>query len=119
MIGTQVGGGAALSSVIERRHYADSPIGKCGAFTQVGGSISGGLRYFTCLIDGACAVDERTGRRAPRFRVEMPGHPILGDGKADNQNGAIPFTRGTILQMIDANQESESSLSPPPPRAYG
>jgi len=73
--------------------------------TQVGGSISGGLRYFTCLVDGACAVDERTGRRAPRFRVEMPGHPILGDGKADNQNGAIPFTRGTILQMIDANQE--------------
>ena len=30
--------------------------------------------------------------------------PILGDGKGDNQNSAIPFTRGTYVQCIDANQ---------------
>ena len=31
--------------------------------------------------------------------------PILGNGKSDNQNCALPFTRGPILQAIDCNQE--------------
>ena len=31
-------------------------------------------------------------------------YPILGDGKGDNQNTAVPFTRGTYVQCIDANQ---------------
>ena len=39
-----------------------------------------------------------------RFRVELPGYPILGDGKGDNQNHAIPFMRGVFTQCIDANQ---------------
>jgi hypothetical protein len=36
--------------------------------------------------------------------VELPGYPILGDGKGDNQNHAMPFMRGTLAQCIDANQ---------------
>eukprot|EP00927_Polykrikos_kofoidii_P035101 TRINITY_DN29664_c0_g2_i1.p1 TRINITY_DN29664_c0_g2~~TRINITY_DN29664_c0_g2_i1.p1 ORF type:complete len:2088 (+),score=251.91 TRINITY_DN29664_c0_g2_i1:26-6289(+) len=61
-------------------------------------------RYFSCLIDRNCGVDKSTGRRIPRFRVELPGFPILGDGKGDNQNHAIPFSRGAFIQCIDANQ---------------
>jgi len=60
-------------------------------------------RYFSCLIDKDCPMDG-AGRRQPRLRVELPGFPILGDGKGDNQNHAIPFTRGMFIQAIDANQ---------------
>lgn len=60
-------------------------------------------RYFSCLIDKTCA-DGQDGRKHPRLRIELPGYPILGDGKSDNQNHAIPFMRGTLAQCIDANQ---------------
>ncbi|TPX39174.1 1,3-beta-glucan synthase [Synchytrium endobioticum] len=35
----------------------------------------------------------------------LPGLPILGDGKSDNQNHSIIFTRGEVIQLIDANQD--------------
>jgi hypothetical protein len=40
-------------------------------------------RYFSCLIDPGCAREGL--RRKPRLTVELPGFPILGDGKGDNQ----------------------------------
>lgn len=60
-------------------------------------------RYFSCLLDSSCAV-RADGKRTPLLRIELPGYPILGDGKSDNQNHAIPFTRGSFAQCIDANQ---------------
>ncbi|RLN10566.1 hypothetical protein BBJ28_00026596, partial [Nothophytophthora sp. Chile5] len=39
------------------------------------------------------------------YRYELPGNPILGEGKPENQNVALPFTRGEYLQTIDMNQE--------------
>ena len=39
------------------------------------------------------------------FRVKLPGNPILGEGKPENQNHAIIFTRGRYLQAIDMNQD--------------
>ena len=39
------------------------------------------------------------------FRVQLPGNPILGEGKPENQNHAIIFTRGEHVQAIDMNQE--------------
>ncbi|KAJ9052707.1 1,3-beta-D-glucan synthase [Entomophthora muscae] len=60
---------------------------------------------FSCLIDGHCERDEN-GVRIPRYRVRIPGNPILGDGKSDNQNHAVIFTRGEYLQVIDANQDN-------------
>ncbi|RHZ24364.1 hypothetical protein DYB37_002233 [Aphanomyces astaci] len=39
------------------------------------------------------------------YRYELPGHPIVGEGKPENQNIALPFTRGEYLQTIDMNQE--------------
>eukprot|EP00927_Polykrikos_kofoidii_P034856 TRINITY_DN2947_c0_g5_i1.p1 TRINITY_DN2947_c0_g5~~TRINITY_DN2947_c0_g5_i1.p1 ORF type:complete len:1590 (-),score=233.54 TRINITY_DN2947_c0_g5_i1:233-5002(-) len=69
-------------------------------------------RYFSCLIDSSCPLTQEGGKRKPKFKIELPGFPILGHGKSDNQNCAIIFTRGEILQMIDANQDAyfEASL---------
>jgi len=76
-----------------------------------------GSRFYTCLIDASCERVSSgpsglpTGRK-PRLRVELPGAPILGHGKSDNQNCAIIFSRGEIMQMIDCNQDAyfESAL---------
>ncbi|KAK0240149.1 1,3-beta-glucan synthase [Armillaria nabsnona] len=70
------------------------------------GPKGGDPRLFSTLIDGHSELDEETGRRRPKFRVELPGNPILGDGKSDNQNHAIIFYRGEYLQLIDANQDN-------------
>ncbi|KAH0583885.1 1,3-beta-D-glucan synthase [Termitomyces sp. 'cryptogamus'] len=70
------------------------------------GPKGGEARLFSALIDGHSEIDEKTGKRKPKFRVELPGNPILGDGKSDNQNHAIIFYRGEYLQLIDANQDN-------------
>ncbi|CAK9059956.1 unnamed protein product [Durusdinium trenchii] len=63
-------------------------------------------RYYSCLIDRSCkkAKNSTSAFRLPLYRIELPGYPILSDGKADNQNHALPFSRGTITQCVDANQ---------------
>ncbi|EAU84099.2 1,3-beta-glucan synthase [Coprinopsis cinerea okayama7 len=66
----------------------------------------GESRIFSALIDGHSDFIPETGRRRPKFRIELPGNPILGDGKSDNQNHAIIFYRGEYLQLIDANQDN-------------
>ncbi|KAL1503395.1 hypothetical protein AB1Y20_011446 [Prymnesium parvum] len=40
------------------------------------------------------------------YQVQLPGNPIIGEGKPENQNHAIIFTRGHYLQTLDMNQES-------------
>lgn len=42
------------------------------------------------------------------YSVKLPGNPKLGEGKPENQNHAIIFTRGNALQTIDMNQVSHS-----------
>ena len=66
----------------------------------------GELRLFSALIDGHSEINPESGKRRPKFRIELPGNPILGDGKSDNQNHAIIFYRGEYLQLIDANQDN-------------
>nr|QCR99115.1 1,3-beta-D-glucan synthase [Grifola frondosa] len=66
----------------------------------------GDPRLFSALIDGHSEFINESGRRRPKFRIELPGNPILGDGKSDNQNHAIIFYRGEYLQLIDANQDN-------------
>ena len=61
------------------------------------------IKYYSVLIDGHCDKMPN-GTRKPRMRIELPGNPILGDGKSDNQNHALIFYRGEYLQLIDANQ---------------
>ncbi|WFC97626.1 1,3-beta-glucan synthase [Malassezia yamatoensis] len=65
----------------------------------------GESRWFSALVDGHSEMLP-SGRRRPKFRVELPGNPILGDGKSDNQNHAIIFSRGEFIQLIDANQDN-------------
>ncbi|CAE8602284.1 unnamed protein product, partial [Polarella glacialis] len=60
-------------------------------------------RYYSCLVDSSCGFLSDN-RRRPRLEIELPGYPILGDGKGDNQNHALPFSRCFIIQTIDANQ---------------
>ena len=37
--------------------------------------------------------------------TELPGNPILGEGKPENQNVSLPFCHGELVQLIDMNQE--------------
>ncbi|CAG8467886.1 7262_t:CDS:2 [Paraglomus brasilianum] len=62
-------------------------------------------KIFSVLIDGYCKKDAN-GKRIPKYRIQLPGNPILGDGKSDNQNHAIIFYRGEFLQLVDANQDN-------------
>jgi len=40
------------------------------------------------------------------YSIKLPGDPKLGEGKPENQNHAIVFTRGNAIQTIDMNQVS-------------
>ncbi|OQD74519.1 hypothetical protein PENDEC_c010G03181 [Penicillium decumbens] len=62
-------------------------------------------RLYSALIDGHCELLENNMRK-PKFRIQLSGNPILGDGKSDNQNHAIIFYRGEYIQLIDANQDN-------------
>ncbi|KAI8074154.1 1,3-beta-glucan synthase component-domain-containing protein [Gongronella butleri] len=64
-----------------------------------------GATFYSCLVDGTCEKLPN-GRRKPKCRIRLPGNPILGDGKSDNQNHAIIFARGEYLQLVDANQDN-------------
>lgn len=67
---------------------------------------SGGeTTYYSVLIDGGCEKLPNN-KRKPKYRIRLPGNPILGDGKSDNQNHAIIFYRGEYLQLVDANQDN-------------
>ncbi|KAF7721511.1 1,3-beta-D-glucan synthase [Apophysomyces ossiformis] len=61
--------------------------------------------YYSVLVDGHCQKLPNN-KRQPRYRIRLPGNPILGDGKSDNQNHALIFYRGEYLQLVDANQDN-------------
>ena len=62
-------------------------------------------RIYSALIDGHSEIMDN-GMRRPKFRIQLSGNPILGDGKSDNQNHSIIFYRGEYVQLIDANQDN-------------
>ncbi|KAL0406379.1 UNVERIFIED_CONTAM: Callose synthase 12 [Sesamum latifolium] len=45
-------------------------------------------------------------REVEIYRVKLPGPLKLGEGKPENQNHAIIFTRGDAVQTIDMNQDN-------------
>ncbi|KAK3152612.1 hypothetical protein QOZ80_2BG0161290 [Eleusine coracana subsp. coracana] len=56
--------------------------------------------YSSILIKGENNFDQEV------YRIKLPGPPIIGEGKPENQNHAIIFTRGEALQTIDMNQDN-------------
>ncbi|CUM66040.1 uncharacterized protein PRCAT00003694001 [Priceomyces carsonii] len=66
---------------------------------------SGSQAFYSVLIDGSCPIMEN-GERVPKYKIKLSGNPILGDGKSDNQNNALIFTRGEYIQLVDANQDN-------------
>ncbi|KAB8424723.1 hypothetical protein FH972_024983 [Carpinus fangiana] len=57
--------------------------------------------YFSVLVKGGDGLDEEV------YRIRLPGSPVdIGEGKPENQNHAIIFTRGEALQTIDMNQDN-------------
>ncbi|XP_073010773.1 callose synthase 5-like [Typha latifolia] len=56
--------------------------------------------YYSVLVK---AVDNRD---QEIYRIKLPGPVKIGEGKPENQNHAIIFTRGEALQTIDMNQDN-------------
>ncbi|KAK1432531.1 hypothetical protein QVD17_09428 [Tagetes erecta] len=56
--------------------------------------------YYSVLIKAADNLDQEI------YRIKLPGSAKIGEGKPENQNHAIVFTRGEALQTIDMNQDN-------------
>ncbi|CAK8540523.1 unnamed protein product [Lathyrus sativus] len=66
--------------------------------------------YYSCLVK---AMPKSSSSSEPEqnldqviYKIKLPGPAILGEGKPENQNHAIIFTRGEGLQTIDMNQDN-------------
>lgn len=58
--------------------------------------------YFSVLVK----YDQKLEREVEIYRVKLPGPLKLGEGKPENQNHALIFTRGDAVQTIDMNQDN-------------
>ncbi|KAH9558677.1 hypothetical protein CY35_06G019800 [Sphagnum magellanicum] len=56
--------------------------------------------YYSVLVKAVNNLDQEI------YRIRLPGPVRLGEGKPENQNHAIIFTRGEGLQAIDMNQDN-------------
>ncbi|CAN1140669.1 Putative callose synthase 8 [Linum perenne] len=56
--------------------------------------------YSSVLVKAVNGLDQEI------YRIKLPGEPNIGEGKPENQNHAIIFTRGEALQTIDMNQDN-------------
>jgi callose synthase len=65
------------------------------------------LSYYSVLIKHDSDVDSNSPPQQvvkEVYRIKLPGNPLLGEGKPENQNHALIFSRGRYLQAIDMNQ---------------
>ncbi|KAJ4820602.1 glucan synthase-like 1 [Rhynchospora pubera] len=58
--------------------------------------------YYSVLVK----YDRKLEKEVEIYRIRLPGPLKLGEGKPENQNHAIIFTRGDAVQTIDMNQDS-------------
>eukprot|EP01018_Ginkgo_biloba_P036440 Gb_08787 [translate_table: standard] len=56
--------------------------------------------YYSVLVKAVNNLDQEI------YRIKLPGPAKIGEGKPENQNHAIIFTRGEALQTIDMNQDN-------------
>jgi callose synthase len=66
-----------------------------------------GVKYYSVLVK----YDPKLRIEVEIYRIQLPGPLKLGEGKPENQNHALIFTRGDAVQTIDMNQ-----VSPTPAR---
>ncbi|XP_076955761.1 callose synthase 2-like [Bidens hawaiensis] len=68
------------------------------------------MSYYSVLVKAipmsADASDRDQNLDQVIYRIKLPGPPMLGEGKPENQNHALIFTRGEGLQTIDMNQDN-------------
>uniref|UniRef100_A0A0A9D5C0 Glycosyl transferase 48 domain-containing protein n=1 Tax=Arundo donax TaxID=35708 RepID=A0A0A9D5C0_ARUDO len=67
--------------------------------------------YYSTLVKVALTKDSDSADPVQNldqviYRIKLPGPAMLGEGKPENQNHAIIFTRGEGLQTIDMNQDN-------------
>ncbi|KAH9723644.1 putative callose synthase 8 [Citrus sinensis] len=62
--------------------------------------------YSSILVKGVNGKDPGAEVLREIYRIKLPGPPNIGEGKPENQNHAIIFTRGEALQTIDMNQDN-------------
>jgi callose synthase len=62
----------------------------------------GEIEYYSVLVK----YDQQLRREVEIYRIRLPGPLKLGEGKPENQNHAIIFTRGDAVQTIDMNQDN-------------
>ncbi|GMI74819.1 enhancer of edr1 3, glucan synthase-like 5, GLUCAN SYNTHASE-LIKE 5, POWDERY MILDEW RESISTANT 4 [Hibiscus trionum] len=58
--------------------------------------------YYSVLVK----YDQQLEEEVEIYRVKLPGQFKLGEGKPENQNHALIFTRGDAVQTIDMNQDN-------------
>nr|XP_043640134.1 callose synthase 12 [Erigeron canadensis]XP_043640135.1 callose synthase 12 [Erigeron canadensis] len=58
--------------------------------------------YYSVLVK----YDRDIEKEVEIYRVKLPGPLKLGEGKPENQNHALIFTRGDAVQTIDMNQDN-------------
>ncbi|KAA0062056.1 hypothetical protein IC582_026113 [Cucumis melo] len=58
--------------------------------------------YYSVLVK----YDHVLEKEVEIYRIKLPGPLKLGEGKPENQNHAIIFTRGDAVQTIDMNQDN-------------
>ncbi|CAI9753068.1 unnamed protein product [Fraxinus pennsylvanica] len=56
--------------------------------------------YYSVLVKAVDDLDQEI------YRIKLPGSAKIGEGKPENQNHAIIFSRGEALQTIDMNQDN-------------
>lgn len=65
------------------------------------GATEGKKEFYSKLVK-----TDGNGKDQEIFSIKLPGDPKLGEGKPENQNHAIVFTRGEAVQTIDMNQDN-------------
>ncbi|KAI9091221.1 hypothetical protein K1719_028285 [Acacia pycnantha] len=58
--------------------------------------------YYSVLVK----YDQQLDKEVEIYRIKLPGPLKLGEGKPENQNHAIIFSRGDAVQTIDMNQDN-------------
>ncbi|KAG4157066.1 hypothetical protein ERO13_D02G038766v2 [Gossypium hirsutum] len=58
--------------------------------------------YYSVLVK----YDRQLQREVEIYRIKLPGPMNIGEGKPENQNHGIVFTRGDAVQTIDMNQDN-------------